>query len=219
MHSQHYLSFNHWVKSIQESFKLEKQRSMGMISVHIFGDHLIVLALKHFIDYVRDNKSITPQAKDQIIYFMTTIKSLIPLFQSLNRVLFYWNGSFYTLAKRFFNIRYIYAVPWYHPKRPLHVFKILSVLTAVHLNILMLMALFKKRNVQNTVEEHTDKSIPSNSSKCPLCLDSRQHTSLTFCGHLFCWCCIHEWLQTKNFCPICQKTLNSRNIIALQNFM
>lgn len=83
------------------------QQSVGMISVHVFGDQLIILALNYFIDYIKKNKSITIQAKDQIIHFITNIKSLIPLFQSLNRVLFYWNGSFYTWAKRFFNIKYV----------------------------------------------------------------------------------------------------------------
>lgn len=78
-----------------------------MISAHVFGDQLILLALDHFISYVQDNQSITKQAKNQIVSFVMTIKSLVPLFQSINRVLFYWNGSFYTWAKRFFNIRYV----------------------------------------------------------------------------------------------------------------
>lgn len=83
------------------------QQSVGMISAHVFGDQLIILALDRFVDYVRNNKLITLQAKDQIIYFITIVKSIVPLFQRLNRVLFYWNGSFYSWAKRFFNIRYV----------------------------------------------------------------------------------------------------------------
>lgn len=78
-----------------------------MILAHVFGDQLIFLALDRFIDYIRDNKSITPQAIDQIISMATIIKLLVTLFQSLNRVWFYWNGSFYTWAKRFFNIKYV----------------------------------------------------------------------------------------------------------------
>lgn len=97
-------------------------------------------------------------------------------------------------------------------------FKILSILTAVHLSVLILIALFKKQSVHSNKEERTDKPIPSN-SKCPLCLEPRQNTSLSFCGHLFCWFCIHEWIQTNNFCPICHKILNPRNIIPLQNCM
>lgn len=78
-----------------------------MIMAHVFGDQLIVLALDRFIDYVRSNESITLQAKHHIADVAAAIKSVVPLFQSLNRVLFYWNGSFYTWAKRFFNIKYV----------------------------------------------------------------------------------------------------------------
>lgn len=83
------------------------QQSTGMILAHVFGDRLIILALDRLVDNVQHNKSITRQAKDQIIQVATTIKSLVPLLQSLNRVLFYWNGSFYTWAKRFFLIKYV----------------------------------------------------------------------------------------------------------------
>ncbi|KAE9544776.1 hypothetical protein AGLY_000318 [Aphis glycines] len=194
-------------------------QSTGMILAHVFGDRLIILALDRLVDNVQHNKSITRQAKDQIIQVATTVKSLVPLLQSLNRVLFYWNGSFYTWAKRFFLVKYIYAVPWYHPKRPLHVFKILSVLTAIHLSVLMIMALFKTPKVQINEEEHPSQSIQLDSScKCSLCLEQRKNTSLSFCGHLFCWYCIHEWLQTNDFCPICRKALNPRMVVPLQNF-
>lgn len=102
--------------------------------------------------------------------------------------------------------------------QPLHVFKILSMLTSIHLSVLMSIALFKNKKVQNDVEEYTNKPISMNSSKCSLCLEPKRNTSLTFCGHLFCWVCIHEWLQTNSFCPICRKTLNPRQIIPLQNY-
>lgn len=78
-----------------------------MILAHAFGDRLIVLVLDRFIEFVRGNGSFTAQAKDQIVHFVTTVKLLVPLFQSLNKVLFYWNGSFYTWAKRIFAIRYV----------------------------------------------------------------------------------------------------------------
>lgn len=83
------------------------QQSTCMVLAHVFGDQLIFLALNRFIDSVQTNQTITLQAKDQIVRTATTVKSLVPLFQSLNRVLFYWNGSFYTWAKRFFNITYV----------------------------------------------------------------------------------------------------------------
>jgi len=113
----------------------------------------------------------------------------------------------------------IYAIPWYHPKRPLHVFKILSVLTGIHLSVLVIMAVFKTPKIQKNAKKNPSQPIPlSSSSKCSLCLEPRQNASLSFCGHLFCWYCIHEWLQTNNFCPICRKALNPRMVVPLQNF-
>lgn len=82
----------------------------------------------------------------------------------------------------------------------------------------MYIALFKNQRVQKNEEEHTNNSVSESNNKCPLCLEPKRNTSLTFCGHLFCWICIHEWLQTNNFCPMCRKTLNPRQIVPLQNF-
>lgn len=82
----------------------------------------------------------------------------------------------------------------------------------------MLMALFKNQKVQSNSEKLNNEPISLNCGKCSLCLEPRQNPSLTFCGHLFCWYCIHEWLQTNNYCPICRKILNPRKIVPLQNF-
>lgn len=101
-------------------------------------------------------------------------------------------------------------------------FKILSALTAIQLSVHIFNAVFKIKNLQideRDVNEHSEELQPLNSNKaCQLCLEPRKNTSLSFCGHLFCWFCIHKWLQTSNECPICRKTLNPRKIVPLQNF-
>ncbi|XP_050437676.1 peroxisome biogenesis factor 10-like [Adelges cooleyi] len=192
-------------------------QTIGMLSMFIIGDQLILRCIDYIADYIQANESITETAKHQIIHTLKIVKSILPIVQSFNRVLFYWNASFYTWSKRFFNIRYIFAVPWYRPSQSLHVFKILSIVSAIHISTLMLVSLSKSNDTETTDDDVVTEPT-SDSNKCSLCLEMRTHTSLAVCGHLFCWNCIHEWLQTNKFCPLCRKVLDPRKIIPLQNY-
>ena len=55
-------------------------------------------------------------------------------------------------------------------------------------------------------------------NNCLLCLDIRKDTSVTICGHLFCWGCIIRYLQTNPNCPFCRQECHPQNVIFLQNF-
>lgn len=38
------------------------------------------------------------------------------------------------------------------------------------------------------------------------CQDWLVHAATIQCSHTFCWSCIDQWLQTKQFvCPVCRK--------------
>jgi len=58
----------------------------------------------------------------------------------------------------------------------------------------------------------------SEGKSCLLCLDQRRNTSITPCGHLFCWECIIKHLQKSQNCPFCRKMCLAQNVIYLQNF-
>jgi peroxin-10 len=53
---------------------------------------------------------------------------------------------------------------------------------------------------------------------CLLCMDERKYTSLTICGHLFCWTCITQYLQVKQSCPFCRAVCLPQQVIFLQNY-
>uniref|UniRef100_A0A1I7WR90 RING-type E3 ubiquitin transferase n=1 Tax=Heterorhabditis bacteriophora TaxID=37862 RepID=A0A1I7WR90_HETBA len=59
----------------------------------------------------------------------------------------------------------------------------------------------------------TDK--PSSSKKeedsarfeCNICLDTAKDAVVSMCGHLFCWPCLVQWLDTRpsrQLCPVCK---------------
>jgi peroxin-10 len=69
----------------------------------------------------------------------------------------------------------------------------------------------KLRNIKHITDEDSEYS-------CLLCLDVRKDTSLTPCGHLFCWECIISYLLEKPSCPFCRKECFPQNIIYLHNY-
>ncbi|ORZ13306.1 hypothetical protein BCR41DRAFT_378010 [Lobosporangium transversale] len=42
---------------------------------------------------------------------------------------------------------------------------------------------------------------------CNICFDTSVSPVLTLCGHLFCWSCLHQWLEAQRqnpTCPVCK---------------
>ncbi|KAG2023186.1 hypothetical protein CC2G_000869 [Coprinopsis cinerea AmutBmut pab1-1] len=63
-------------------------------------------------------------------------------------------------------------------------------------------------------------AIPSQtrqSRSCTLCLEERTNSSLTECGHLFCWNCIVGWGREKPECPLCRQALSLSKLLPIHN--
>ncbi|XP_065089151.1 E3 ubiquitin-protein ligase RNF4-like [Ochlerotatus camptorhynchus] len=52
---------------------------------------------------------------------------------------------------------------------------------------------------------------------CPICFDSvfEQQAASTVCGHMFCHSCITKEVEIRHKCPMCQRPLNSSQVIPI----
>ncbi|RWS19405.1 E3 ubiquitin-protein ligase RNF185-like protein [Leptotrombidium deliense] len=72
---------------------------------------------------------------------------------------------------------------------------------------------------------HANSGITNEESKdnesnfeCNNCLDTAKNTVVSLCGHLFCWPCLHQWLETKpsrQVCRVCKAAISRDKVIPL----
>ncbi|XP_076006087.1 E3 ubiquitin-protein ligase RNF5 [Genypterus blacodes] len=54
--------------------------------------------------------------------------------------------------------------------------------------------------------------------ECNICLDAARDAVISMCGHLFCWPCLHQWLETRpsrQQCPVCKAGISREKVIPL----
>ncbi|KAK0417669.1 hypothetical protein QR680_013140 [Steinernema hermaphroditum] len=54
--------------------------------------------------------------------------------------------------------------------------------------------------------------------ECNICLDVAKDAVVSMCGHLFCWPCLFQWLDTRpnrQVCPVCKAAINKEKVIPL----
>ncbi|KAF2368012.1 Zinc finger RING-type [Trinorchestia longiramus] len=56
------------------------------------------------------------------------------------------------------------------------------------------------------------------SFECNICLDTAKDAVVSVCGHLFCWPCLHQWLELRphnKTCPVCKAAISRDKVIPL----
>ncbi len=73
---------------------------------------------------------------------------------------------------------------------------------------------------ENKPTENNNGSRESANSQfeCNICLDVARDAVISMCGHLFCWPCLHKWLETRpsnQTCPVCKSAISRDKVIPL----
>uniref|UniRef100_T1E2A2 RING-type E3 ubiquitin transferase n=1 Tax=Psorophora albipes TaxID=869069 RepID=T1E2A2_9DIPT len=67
-------------------------------------------------------------------------------------------------------------------------------------------------NAEDGDEEKKDDTV----FECNICLDTAKDAVVSMCGHLFCWPCIHQWMNGyRNTCPVCKSSISKEKVIPL----
>lgn len=178
-----------------------------------FGEQAFLKILERLQTSVNNPRNeLTPTAVKFLNTFLSKLRAIVPLLILAHRGLFYVFGRYYSIGKRLSGVDYAKV----YGRRPTDGIswglKLLGIATIVQ----FMLRLFQKDNrLEN--EETEIKNVAINTSvQCQLCLEKISNTA-TPCGHLFCWSCLAEWLQTKPRCPLCREHVAPSRIIFLMN--
>ncbi|VDK56802.1 unnamed protein product [Anisakis simplex] len=67
-------------------------------------------------------------------------------------------------------------------------------------------------------EQNKKKDDEGGRFECNICLDTARDAVVSMCGHLFCWPCLHQWLDTRpnrQLCPVCKSAISKDKVIPL----
>ena len=75
-----------------------------------------------------------------------------------------------------------------------------------------------KENQPKNEENNDEDNSNTRAFECNICLDTASDAVISMCGHLFCWPCLHQWLETRpqrQICPVCKAGIGRDKVIPL----
>ena len=147
--------------------------------------------------------------------FINVCEDVMAIVQSLIFSRFFVRGNVIDIWQKILGIRYISVAPRFHTESFNSFYRILSIAYAFRMFLHTLHLLRKVKtwcmNETAQIAEISQLGETTNlykcQSPCSLCRDNAENPTVTHCGHLFCWECIHRWLISyQNLCPVCKSS-------------
>lgn len=200
------------------------------------SERFLIKLIRNVEHQIEQNTNLLPAARQNALKCCAFIMATIPYVQAMHRTWFYLYGGKYQIARRITGINYVLIRYWMNVKHSVYGYKVLGILSSLQLALVF--AAFVKQTIQSQCPTDNASSTQrlnnirkrmtsenkskrqSNSTvdvQCILCLEKRNNTSATICGHLFCWSCILDWLDQKEECPVCRDPITKSTIVCLRN--
>ncbi|XP_042865998.1 peroxisome biogenesis factor 10-like [Penaeus japonicus] len=194
-----------------------------MVALQCFGPEVIRRLVGKLEDSLRAGNLSTylrPELKNFLLQQMPAIRYSMTLLHRIHLAIFYFSGAFYHISKRMTGVKYVLVREWLGDSSARKSFQILSMVLLTHIFLTTAYSaytfLFTKTAPES--KQSSANCYVESKDQCSLCLDKREHSSITPCGHLFCWQCIQECLQTNQQCPLCRHPAKPSQIVALLNY-
>jgi len=199
------------------------------ISLQVLGPRIFSKFLARLEIWFRNPEHVPdlqPKARESILELIDVVKTGSFWFGRLNLIFFYMFGKYYRLSQRMTKINYVFTLDNADSGNYNSTFQLIGKIGLVHSTLLLisnLVSRWKNSEAKHDVAnpgQVSDRGIAQtvSTAKCSLCWDQRKNTACTPCGHLFCWLCILQWLQTKEECPLCRENVQPSRIVPLFNY-
>lgn len=212
------LQVDHSKRKLPHTFK-----RVTMVILQCFGPEVIRRLLSKLEDSTRSGKLsgyLRPDLKNIILHQMPTLRYSLTLLHRIHLASFYFTGAFYHISKRITGIKYVLVREWFGDTSASKSFQILGLVLLTHILLTTVYTAYSHFFIKSSSEstQSSTKCFVESKKQCPLCLDERKHSSVTPCGHLFCWQCIQECLQTCQQCPLCRHSALPSQVVPLLNY-
>ncbi|XP_076231052.1 peroxisomal biogenesis factor 10 [Calliopsis andreniformis] len=187
-------------------------RIMSVI-LECFGEAALLKMLKRLQLLVNHPQSkLTPEAVRFFNVFIPNMCSMIPILILVHKGLFYIFGRYYSLGKRLTGIDYA-KVYGHRPTDSISWgLRLLGIATLVQCAL----KIWQNSNSKDQNNKYTALDEKHTKNTCQLCLENVPNTT-TPCGHLFCWFCLTDWLNSKPQCPVCRTHVAPSRIVYIMN--